>query len=64
MLDTRNGDALASAERVFEFLDEEEEVPDTTSPEHVTAPQGRVSFEYVRFGYAPDSILMQDVSLT
>ncbi len=56
--------ALASAERVFEFLDEEEEVPDTTSPKHVTAPQGRVSFEHVRFGYAPDSILMQDVSLT
>lgn len=56
--------ALASAERVFEFLDEEEELPDTASPKHITAPKGAVSFEHVRFGYAPDTILMQDVSLT
>jgi len=56
--------ALASAERVFEFLDEEEEIPDTTSPKHITAPQGAVSFEHVRFGYNPDAILMQDISLT
>lgn len=56
--------ALASAERVFEFLDEEEELPDTTSPKHITAPKGAVSFEHVRFGYNPDAIFMQDVSFT
>ena len=56
--------ALAAAERVFEFLDEEEEVPDTDSPKHITVPKGAVSFEHVRFGYDPDAILMQDISLT
>lgn len=56
--------ALASAERVFAFLDEEEEVPDIASPKHITAPQGAVSFEHVRFGYHPGTILMQNVSLT
>ncbi len=56
--------ALASAERVFAFLDEEEEVPDTASPRHIAVPQGAVSFEHVRFGYHPGTILMQDVNLT
>ncbi len=56
--------ALASAERVFEFLAEEEEIPDTASPKHITVPQGAVSFEHVRFGYAPDAILMQDISFS
>jgi ABC-type multidrug transport system fused ATPase/permease subunit len=44
--------ALAAAERVFAFLDEEEVSAD---PEHPIAPaepvRGRVSFEHVRFGY-------------
>ncbi|MDF2986179.1 MAG: transport system ATP-binding and permease protein [Eubacterium sp.] len=56
--------ALASAERVFEFLDEEEEVPDTTSPAHISSPKGAVDFQHVRFGYHQDAILMQDVSFT
>ena len=56
--------ALAAAERVFDFLDEEDEAPDTDTPAHIAAPQGAVSFEHVRFGYAPDNILMEDVSLT
>lgn len=56
--------ALASAERVFEFLDEEEEVPDTIAPQHISSPKGAVEFEHVRFGYDPDAIVMQDVSIT
>lgn len=56
--------ALASAERVFEFLDEEEEVPDTTSPKHISAPKGAVEFHHVRFGYHPNVIVMQDVSFS
>lgn len=56
--------ALASAERVFEFLDEEEESPDTTSPKYITSPKGAVTFEHVRFGYRSDAILMQDVSIS
>jgi ATP-binding cassette subfamily B protein len=56
--------ALASAERVFEFLDEPEEVPETTTPKQITLPEGAVAFEHVRFGYHPDELLMEDVSFT
>ena len=56
--------ALASAERVFEFLDEPEEVSETSSPKQITAPAGAVAFEHVRFGYHPDELLMEDVSFT
>jgi ATP-binding cassette subfamily B protein len=56
--------ALASAERVFEFLEEEEEVSDTISPKHIFSPKGAVEFQHVRFGYHPDTILMKDVSFT
>ncbi len=56
--------ALAAAERVFAFLDEDEVVPDPASPAELPeAVEGRVSFEHVRFGYAPDRPLMRDVSL-
>jgi ATP-binding cassette subfamily B multidrug efflux pump len=55
--------ALAAAERVFAFLDEEEVSAD---PEHPIAPaepvRGRVCFEHVRFGYDPAHPLMRDVS--
>lgn len=56
--------SLASAERVFEFLDEEEEVSDATSPKRLSAPQGTVEFEHVCFGYQPEAILMQDVNIS
>ena len=56
--------ALAAAERVFAFLDEDEVVPDPASPAELPeAVEGRVAFEHVRFGYAPDRPLMHDVSL-
>ena len=56
--------ALAAAERVFSLLDEGEVVPDPETPEALPSPvRGRVSFEHVRFGYAPDRPLMKDVSL-
>lgn len=56
--------ALASLERVFEFLDEEEEIPDAALPKHISAPKGAVEFEHIRFGYNSDTILMEDVSFT
>lgn len=53
---------IASAERVFEVLDAPEEVPDRSGalPDHVT---GRVAFERVTFGYAPDRPLIRELSL-
>lgn len=57
--------ALASVERVFDILDEDEIEPDPAEPERVAEPiSGRVDFEHVKFGYDPDRPLMKDVSFT
>lgn len=52
----------AAAERVFEFLDEEEEVNSETNPIAPSEIQGNVEFEHVRFGYNPDKIIVNDFS--
>ncbi|HEX7323281.1 MAG TPA: ABC transporter ATP-binding protein, partial [Mycobacterium sp.] len=57
---------VASAERVFEFLDEEEEPaepPLLLSP-NGSGPHGGVEFRNVRFGYLPGVPVIDDVSLT
>jgi ATP-binding cassette, subfamily B, multidrug efflux pump len=54
---------VSSAERVFELLDEAEEIPDATDAQVISAPRGRVQFEHVRFGYLPDVPLMEDVNI-
>ncbi len=55
--------AMASAERIFELLDEQEEVPETTDALVIEHPDGAVQFEHVRFGYSPDNILMEDMNI-
>lgn len=52
----------AAAERVFEFLDEAEETPETTSPVLLEQIQGSVEFRNVHFGYVPDKIIIHDFS--
>ena len=54
--------AAAAAERVFEFLDEEEEEQTVEHPVSMDHLTGAVSFEHVRFGYTPDKIVIQDFS--
>lgn len=57
--------ALASVERVFDILDEDEIEPDPDQPKQVKEPiHGRVDFEHVKFGYDPNRPLMTDVSFT
>ncbi len=53
---------MASAERVFEFLDEEEKVPEPANPIKLPQVTGNVSFQNVRFGYSPDKIIIHDFS--
>ena len=53
---------LAAAERVFEFLEEEEEVPDKELSLNKERFEGRVSFQNVRFGYDPEKIILHDFS--
>jgi ATP-binding cassette, subfamily B, multidrug efflux pump len=55
--------AMASAERIFELLDEQEEIPETASAKVIEYPQGAVQFEHVRFGYKEDAILMEDMNI-
>ncbi|BCS82244.1 ABC transporter ATP-binding protein [Anaerocellum diazotrophicum] len=53
----------ACSERVFEFLEEEEEVPDTPNPEiDLENIKGNVEFRNVRFGYKPDKIVINNFS--
>jgi ATP-binding cassette, subfamily B, multidrug efflux pump len=54
---------VASAERVFELLDAEEEEPDTLAPQQVPAPSGRVALDHVSFGYNPGEPLISDFNL-
>jgi ATP-binding cassette subfamily B multidrug efflux pump len=54
---------VASAERVFELLDEPEEEPDPEQPEVLTRTDGRVSFEHISFRYLPDTPLIDDLAL-
>ena len=52
----------AAAERVFEFLDEEEEVQTVENPADITAVNGSVVFDHVKFGYNEDKIIIKDFS--
>ena len=54
----------AAAQRVFAFLDEEEEIPDADPASYPEPLQGAVEFHHVRFGYLPYHTLMHDVSLS
>ncbi|MDF2838695.1 MAG: multidrug transporter ATP-binding protein [Evtepia sp.] len=51
---------MAAAERVFEFLDEEEESLDTEYPTPVTEVKGKVEFQNVKFGYTADKIIIKN----
>ena len=53
----------AASERVFEFLEEEEEVQMVEHPVSIEGLKGNVSFDHVKFGYNPDHIIIKDFSV-
>ena len=53
----------AASERVFEFLEEDEEEQTVTDSEPVDDLEGRVEFDHVHFGYNPDHIIINDFSV-
>ncbi|MBP1890080.1 ATP-binding cassette subfamily B protein [Clostridium moniliforme] len=55
---------MASAERVFEILNEEEVVSDPINPLTLDNPKGNVDFKHVKFGYDKDQILMKDMQVS
>ncbi|OUP49682.1 ABC transporter ATP-binding protein [Lachnoclostridium sp. An181] len=52
----------AASERVFEFLEEEEEDQTVENPVSIEGLEGNVTFEHVHFGYTPDKIIINDFS--
>ena len=54
---------VASAERVFELLEEEEVIPEPVNPVKAKADCGAVEFEHVKFGYREDRILINDMNI-
>ncbi len=50
----------AAAERVFEFLNEEEEDQTVEHPVKLEKMEGRVKFEHVQFGYDPEKVIIHD----
>ena len=52
---------VAAAERVFELLDEKEEIEERTTA-HLTRAQGAVTFDHVDFGYGED-LLIEDMNI-
>ncbi|MFI9045585.1 ABC transporter ATP-binding protein [Streptomyces sp. NPDC053427] len=56
--------ALASAERIHDLLDADEQGPDPDRPARLHKAAGKVRFESVCFRYSPDTPLIEDLSLT
>lgn len=54
---------VASAERVFELLDEQELPSDNKNNKIINNPKGKVVFEHVKFGYSKDKILIKDMNI-
>ena len=55
---------VASAERVFEVLDAEEQEPEVAVPDVIEDPRGEVAFEDVSFSYSPDQPLIEQLNLS
>ncbi|MEG6571315.1 ABC transporter transmembrane domain-containing protein [[Clostridium] cellulosi] len=54
---------VACAERVFELLDEKEEIPDKSDAKIIENPQGNIEFKHVQFSYSKDKPLIEDMNL-
>ncbi len=54
---------VAAAERVFEILEEPEEIPDPVDPKTIAHPQGAVKFHHIKFSYDPAKPLIENISM-
>ncbi|MDD3655470.1 MAG: ABC transporter ATP-binding protein [Atribacterota bacterium] len=54
---------IAAAERVFEVLDEPEQIPDKDTVVLFSKPDGNIKFEQINFGYTPEKIIIKDVNV-
>ena len=51
---------IAAAERIFEFLEENEEIEDIKKPVSTDGLKGNIKFDHVHFGYDPEKIIIND----
>lgn len=56
--------AAAGAQRCFEVLDREDDVPDAPNATPVVSTTGAIELRHVAFGYSPDRLILKDVNLT
>lgn len=56
--------ALACAGRVFEFIEEEPQIPDSENAVRLSEPKGQVTLEHVFFSYTDEQKLITDFNLT
>ncbi|MCF0145573.1 MAG: ABC transporter ATP-binding protein [Eubacterium sp.] len=54
--------AVASSQRIYEFLEEEEEADESHKTTTLPEIKGNISFEHVRFGYTKDRVIVNDFS--
>lgn len=55
--------AMAAIDRIFEIMDEPNELPDSQE-QYLSSPKGAIEFKEVRFGYTPDKQLMENVTIS
>ena len=55
--------AMASTERIFEFMDNGEEIPDPESPADISGKKGRIEFKNVTFSYEEGRPVLNNISL-
>lgn len=53
---------IAASERIFEFLDEEEEIQEIENAKSIEGLRGNIKFDHVKFGYDKDNIIINDFS--
>lgn len=53
----------SAARRIFEFLDEDEEIKDVKSPKFPKELKGEVEFDHIKFGYLPHHTLIHDLNI-
>ena len=56
--------AVAAGERVFQVLDEEEQIPDPVQSLELIDPKGSVIFNHVKFGYEENKTIIKDMNLS
>lgn len=54
----------SAAARIFEFLDETEEIEDVLEPQFPEKLKGQVEFDHIKFGYLPHRTLIHDLDIT